>query len=293
MQISLKFSERTDENGNMSESVSPGYDRFGIDQAFAGMIGLEEAKKTVVEICAYALMQRKRRENALKTQANTLHMVFQGAPGTGKTTVARIYGKILRDIGILSKGHLLEMERADLVGEYIGHTAIKTRDLIKKALGGILFIDEAYSLCQGGEKDFGQEAVAALVKAMETYKDDLVVILAGYTREMDEFIRSNPGLRSRFPIRIRFADYRPEELFAIALQMYEEREYLLSSRARWKLKTLISQGELAERCASGNARMIRNLVERSIRLQAVRILSQTCYSARDMIMIEDSDLEMR
>jgi stage V sporulation protein K len=291
VQISLKFKEPGAEAAQ-EQLPQPRYDQFHINQAFAGMIGLEEAKRNMMEICAFSVMQKKRREQAIKAQANTLHMVFKGAPGTGKTSAARIYGQLLRDIGLLSKGHLLEIERADLVGEYIGHTAIKTRELVKKALGGVLFIDEAYSLGQGGDKDFGQEAVAALVKAMEDHKDNFVVILAGYTREMEYFIQSNPGLRSRFPIQIRFADYGPEELFAIALQMYADREYILSSRARWKLKTLIEQGLMPE-IEAGNARTVRNLVERSIRMQALRLLNKVHYTKRDMVLIEDMDLEMR
>ncbi|MDD4563169.1 MAG: AAA family ATPase, partial [Syntrophomonadaceae bacterium] len=152
-------------------------------------------------------IQNRRSELRLKADPTALHMVFKGNPGTGKTTVARILGRIFNEIGILSKGHLLEVERADLVGEYIGHTAQKTREILKRAMGGIVFIDEAYSLAQGGERDFGKEAITTLVKAMEDYRDNLVVILAGYSQEIDRFLKSNPGLRSRFPIHIDFCDY--------------------------------------------------------------------------------------
>ncbi|GJM69287.1 hypothetical protein HMSSN036_15030 [Paenibacillus macerans] len=149
-----------------------------------------------------------RSEAGLLSGPQVYHMIFKGNPGTGKTTVARIVAKMFQRMGVLSKGHLIEVERADLVGEYIGHTAQKTRDLVKKALGGILFIDEAYSLARGGEKDFGKEAIDTLVKAMEDQKNQFILILAGYSDEMDFFLSTNPGLPSRFPIQMDFRTIR-------------------------------------------------------------------------------------
>ncbi|NLB87695.1 MAG: AAA family ATPase, partial [Syntrophomonadaceae bacterium] len=208
----------------------------------------------------------------------------------GKTTVARILGNIFNEIGILSKGHLIEVERADLVGEYIGHTAQKTKEMLKKSMGGIMFVDEAYTLAQGGEKDFGKEAIATIVKAMEDYRDNLIIILAGYTFEMEKFMQSNPGLRSRFPIHINFKDYDEEELFQIALQMYLERDYELTSRCRWRLKNILNEFAKNRHPHSGNARYVRNLVEKSIRLQALRLVDRTNLSRKELVTIEEKDL---
>ena len=172
------------------------------------LIGLQSVKKMILEVQAFVDIQKRRTQEKLAAEPTVLHAVFKGNPGTGKTTVARIVAKLFKEVGVLQKGHLVEVERADLVGEYIGHTAQKTREQIKKALGGVLFIDEAYSLARGGEKDFGKEAIDVMVKAMEDNKDNLIIILAGYKDEMDWFLCSNPGLRSRFPLHIEFPDYR-------------------------------------------------------------------------------------
>lgn len=160
-----------------------------IEAELGSLVGMDEMKKMIKEIYAWIYVNKKREESGLKTGKQALHMMFKGNPGTGKTTVARLIGKLFQKMNVLSKGHLIEAERADLVGEYIGHTAQKTRDLVKKAMGGILFIDEAYSLGRGGEKDFGKEAIDTLVKHMEDKQHDFILILAGYSREMDFFSR--------------------------------------------------------------------------------------------------------
>ncbi|MNO51950.1 Stage V sporulation protein K [compost metagenome] len=239
-----------------------------------GLIGLDHIKELMFEIFALLQIASMRSEAGLHTGAQVYHMVFKGNPGTGKTTVARIVAKMFQRMGVLNKGHLIEVERADLVGEYIGHTAQKTRDLIKKALGGVLFIDEAYSLARGGEKDFGKEAIDTLVKAMEDQKNQFILILAGYSDEMEFFLSTNPGLPSRFPIQMDFPDYTIDQLIQIAEGMVKERDYNMMPQAILKLK----QHLLREKCESehvfSNARYVRNIIERAIRHQAVRLLNQ-------------------
>ncbi len=254
------------------------------------MIGLKQVKTLVKEIYAFVQIQQKRAQAKLATEPIVLHMIFKGNPGTGKTTVARILARLLREMGVLSKGHLVEVERADLVGEYIGHTAQKTRDHIKKALGGIMFIDEAYSLARGGEKDFGKEAIDTMVKAMEDHKNDFVLILAGYGYEMDLFLRTNPGLPSRFPIVVNFEDYSEHELMQIADTMLRKREYKLSPDASNKLRTHLRTSVQSGRRNFSNARMVRNVIERAIRLQAVRLLDASRNSREDLMRIEPDDL---
>jgi len=293
MAISMKYTQPGTAGGTPVSSPADAAYSFCRTDAFRElekMIGLKSVKKTIAEISAYALIQARRNQQSLKADPTALHMVFRGNPGTGKTSVARILGGIFKEIGILPKGHLLEVERADLVGEYIGHTAQKTREVLKKANGGILFIDEAYTLARGGGKDFGHEAIATLVKAMEDQRNDLIVILAGYCLEMDAFMLSNPGLRSRFAMQIDFPDYDSEELFNIALQMYNERDYELSNRCRWKLKCNLDAFVKSHHPHSGNARYVRNLVEKSVRLQALRLVDREYLNRKDLMTIEAVDL---
>ena len=255
------------------------------------LIGLDPVKELVREVQAFVEIQQRRSKVRLATEPLALHMIFKGNPGTGKTTVARIFGKMFEAMGVLPKGHLVECERADLVGEYIGHTAQKTREQIRQALGGILFIDEAYSLARGGEKDFGKEAIDTLVKAMEDKKDQLVLILAGYRREMEIFLQANPGLRSRFPIHIDFPDYKTSELLQIADLMLERREYRLTDGARRRLRDILEQKARTQDPNLGNARMVRNLIERAIRRQAVRLVRRARVTRDDLVMITEADIE--
>ncbi|KYO64461.1 stage V sporulation protein K [Thermovenabulum gondwanense] len=255
------------------------------------LVGLTAVKQLVKELHAFVEIQKRRKKEDLIAEPLVLHMIFKGSPGTGKTTVARLIGKMFKEMEILQKGHLVEVERADLVGEYIGHTAQKTREQIKKAIGGILFIDEAYSLARGGEKDFGKEAIDTLVKAMEDYKDNLIVILAGYKDEMDWFLRTNPGLRSRFPIQIEFPDYTLEELIQIAILMAEKRQYKFTPEAIEKLKYILLDSKKSIYFDKlGNARLVRNLLEKAIRKQALRLINQKKISKEDLILIKPEDI---
>jgi stage V sporulation protein K len=255
------------------------------------LIGLSTVKLLIRELQAYVEIQKRRTREKLIAEPLVLHMIFRGNPGTGKTTVARIVGRLLKEMDVLQKGHVIECERADLVGEYIGHTAQKTRDQVKKALGGVLFIDEAYSLARGGEKDFGKEAIDALVKAMEDNKNNLVLILAGYRNEMEWFLQTNPGLRSRFPIHIDFPDYSIDELLAIGESMLRTRQYELTSDARDAFRFML-QGVLNSHPYAGNARLVRNTIERTIRKQAVRLYQKSTSSREELIQIHACDLCM-
>lgn len=254
-------------------------------------IGLVTVKRLIRELQAYVEIQKRRVREKLIAEPLVLHMIFRGNPGTGKTTVARIVGRLLKEMGVLQKGHVIECERADLVGEYIGHTAQKTREQLKKALGGVLFIDEAYSLARGGEKDFGKEAIDALVKSMEDNKDNLVLILAGYSNEMEWFLRTNPGLRSRFPIHIDFPDYTLDELLAIGNSMFKSRQYELTIGGSEALRVHL-QSLLKTHPYAGNARLVRNLVEKTVRKQAVRLFQKPSSSREELIQILPVDITL-
>ncbi|MEC1157115.1 stage V sporulation protein K [Cytobacillus horneckiae] len=262
-----------------------------IEDELAALIGMEEMKKMIKEIYAWIYINKKREEAGLKVGKQALHMMFKGNPGTGKTTVARLIGKLFQKMNVLSKGHLIEAERADLVGEYIGHTAQKTRDLVKKALGGILFIDEAYSLGRGGEKDFGKEAIDTLVKHMEDKQHDFILILAGYSKEMENFLSLNPGLHSRFPLVIDFPDYSIEQLMDIGQLMLKEKEYTLSRESEKKLRDhLLWVKTVLNPISFSNGRYIRNVIEKSIRSQAMRLLMQNHYDRHELMTIRSNDL---
>lgn len=261
-----------------------------IETAFNSVIGMSQLKKRIKEIYATIVINQRRYESGLQSKKQVLHMLFKGNPGTGKTTVARKLAILFKEMNLLSKGHLIEVERADLVGEYIGQTAQKTRKLIQQALGGILFIDEAYALARGGEKDFGKEAIDTLVKQMEDYQHDFVLILAGYPNEMDHFLLQNPGLQSRFPFILNFPNYTAHELLGIAKQMIEDREYKLTKEAEWKLHMYLTDQLKKDKANFSNGRLVRNLIEDAIRNQALRLIYQANCSFDQLITIEAEDI---
>ncbi len=262
----------------------------GALEALRRLVGLREVKEAIDEILALHRVAARRSAIGLRAEPQTLHMVFRGNPGTGKTTVARHLGTVLREAGVLSRGHLVEAERADLVGEYIGHTAQRTRRLVQRALGGVLFIDEAYALARGGERDFGREAIDTLVKEIEDRRGDLLLVLAGYPREMDAFLASNPGLVSRLPIVLSFRDYCAKELMEITDCLLREREYQLDDAARELLdagyRALVRDGQTGE----ANARLARNVVEAAIRRHARRIDRKAGATRQDLLRIQRDDL---
>lgn len=265
---------------------------FEMEKELEILVGLESVKEIMREIYAWIFVNKERESVGLKNDNQVLHMLFKGNPGTGKTTVARIIGKLLYKLEILSKGHLIEVERADLVGEYIGHTAQKTRDLVKKANGGILFIDEAYSLGRGGEKDFGKEAIDTLVKHMEDKAKEFVLILAGYSKEMNQFLSLNPGLRSRFPFIIDFPDYNVNELLEISKKMFDEKEYLVTNDAMNLLQDHLNIVKMNNAYTFSNGRYVRNIVEKSIRKQAIRLLNNNSFNRESLLTITVEDIHL-
>ena len=256
------------------------------------LIGMESIKKDINELTNFLKIQRKRQEQGMKVVPASLHLVFTGNPGTGKTTIARILSSIYKDIGALSKGHMVEVDRADLVAEYVGQTAVKTTKKLKEALGGVLFIDEAYTLAKGDGRDFGQEAIDTILKFMEDNRDDIVIIVAGYPVQMERFINSNPGLKSRFNKYINFPDYSASELLAIFRKMCENYEYHLTDEADRKIGEVIEQIDLHKSENFANARTVRNVFESIITHQASRI-AESPDGDVDMTEICPQDIDIK
>jgi thioredoxin len=240
-------------------------------ERLAALIGLPGVKREIASIANLLKVQVMRRERGMPVPPVSLHMVFTGRPGTGKTTVARLLAEIYRDLGLLQKGHLVEVDRSGLVAAYVGQTAIKTREAIERALDGVLFIDEAYTLAIGSENDFGREAIEILLKAMEDERGRLAVIAAGYPDQMNQFLASNPGLASRFNRTIQFEDYSPEELLSIFEAMVREGGYRLDPDARQLAEEIFATAYGARDTSFGNARFARNLFERAQEGHANRV----------------------
>jgi len=244
-----------------------------LDKLDRELVGLKPVKTRIREIAALLLVDRLRRQFALTSETPTLHMCFTGNPGTGKTTVAMRMGEILKRLGYVREGHLVTVTRDDLVGQYIGHTAPKTKEVIKKAMGGVLFIDEAYYLYKPeNERDYGQESIEILLQVMENNRDDLVVILAGYKDKMDRFFMSNPGMRSRIAHHIDFPDYRPDELLAIAKLMLAGQNYRFSAEAEQAFVRYLELRMQMEHFS--NARSVRNALDRARLRQANRLFGR-------------------
>ncbi|MFO1172496.1 MAG: CbbX protein [Hyphomicrobiaceae bacterium] len=261
-----------------------------LDELDRELIGLAPVKQRIRETAALLLVDRARRQLGLATETPTLHMSFTGNPGTGKTTVALKMAGLLHRLGYVRKGHLITVTRDDLVGQYIGHTAPKTKEVLKKAMGGVLFIDEAYYLYKpDNERDYGQEAIEILLQVMENNRDDLVVIMAGYADRMDRFFSANPGFRSRIAHHIEFPDYADEELLRIAESMLAGQNYAFAPAARVAMSEYIAARRAQPHFA--NARSIRNALDRARLRQANRLFETSTgpvdASALSMICEED------
>lgn len=254
------------------------------------LIGLENVKAKVNDLIAFQTVQVLREKQGLHNQKSTMHLAFIGNPGTGKTTVARIVGRIYKQIGLLSKGHFVEVSRTDLIAGYQGQTALKVKKVIEEARGGVLFIDEAYSITENEHSDsYGRECLTELTKALEDYRDDLVVIVAGYTEPMEKFFEANPGLKSRFNTFIEFPDYDTDELENILLSVCKNNDYVLSDDARTKIHAFLEESILKKDKNFANGRLVRNLYDDLVMNHARRVIEHKKPTKEELMTITKSD----
>ena len=281
-------SKAGDAEKNDTEEKKPDFDELMAQ--LDSLVGLDDVKKDIKNLMNLVKVRRLRKENGLPIPPMSLHMVFMGNPGTGKTTVARIISGLYAAIGVLEKGQLIEVDRSGLVAGYVGQTALKTQEVIKSALGGVLFIDEAYSLASGGENDFGREAIETILKAMEDHRDELIVVVAGYDGPMEKFINSNPGLQSRFNKYFYFHDYNGEQLLYIFKGQCKKNGYALTEEAEAEAKAMFE--ELYENRGEnfGNGRDVRNVFEETVVRQSNRVAALDAPTKDDLMQFLPEDL---
>lgn len=256
------------------------------------LIGLKNVKSKVNDLIIYQKVQKMREKEGLNAVKSTLHLSFTGNPGTGKTTVARIIGRIYKQLGLLSRGHFIEVSRTDLIAGYQGQTALKVKNVIEKAKGGVLFIDEAYSITENEQSDsYGRECITELTKALEDYRNDLVVIVAGYSEPMKNFFSSNPGLKSRFNTFIEFEDYNTKELLEILVSMCKNNDYNLTEKAKIKLNDFFETELENKKENFSNGRMVRNVYDDLVMNHARRVVNIENIMKEDLLLITDLDFK--